>query len=109
MPCEPEITIKIMSMIKSRPALGAISAMRHQNTYGCHPGSLLGGLLIILIRLYQATISPWLGNCCRFYPSCSNYCITAIRKRGWLPGLYRGGARLLKGHQFHSGGVDSVP
>lgn len=66
-------------------------------------------LLDILIRTYQLVISPLLGNCCRFYPSCSSYCQEAIHKHGWLRGLLLGIARLSKCHPFHPGGVDFVP
>ena len=66
-------------------------------------------LLIILLRIYQITISPLLGDCCRFYPSCSTYCREAIRKHGCLKGLVLGIARLGKCHPFHPGGVDHVP
>ena len=39
-------------------------------------------LLIMLLRTYQYLISPLLGECCRFYPSCSSFCIEAINKYG---------------------------
>ncbi|MBU0715271.1 MAG: membrane protein insertion efficiency factor YidD [Verrucomicrobia bacterium] len=66
-------------------------------------------LLDILIRIYQLTISPLLGDCCRFYPSCSNYCREAIHKHGCFKGLTLGIMRLGKCHPFHPGGVDHVP
>ena len=66
-------------------------------------------ILIILIRCYQFTLSPLLGNCCRFYPSCSAYCLESIRKYGCLRGLGLGLLRLAKCHPFHPGGVDPVP
>ena len=42
--------------------------------------------LILLIRLYQITLSPWLGKSCRYTPTCSNYGIEAIRKYGFFKG-----------------------
>ena len=66
-------------------------------------------LLDILIRAYQLTISPLLGDCCRFYPSCSTYCREAIHKHGCFKGLTLGIMRLGKCHPFHPGGVDHVP
>ena len=42
-------------------------------------------LLIMLVRGYQLTLSPWLGRGCRFTPSCSQYCIDALRQRGFIP------------------------
>lgn len=62
-----------------------------------------------LIRLYQLTLSPWLGRHCRFYPSCSAYCLEAIRQHGALRGAWLGLCRLAKCHPFHPGGVDLVP
>ena len=63
----------------------------------------------LLIRLYQLTLSPWLGRSCRFYPSCSNYALEAIE----LHGAWRGGSltlrRLSRCHPFHPGGFDPPP
>jgi hypothetical protein len=66
-------------------------------------------LLDILICVYQSAISPLLGEHCRFYPSCSQYCREAIQKHGCFKGLFLGIARLGKCHPFHPGGVDRVP
>ena len=59
-----------------------------------------------LIRFYQIFISPLLGNNCRFYPSCSEYCAQAIEKYGLFRGLELGVKRILKCHSWNSGGVD---
>jgi uncharacterized protein len=64
--------------------------------------------LIILIRSYQLVISPQLAPCCRFYPSCSEYAILALRKHGPLKGSRLALFRLLKCHPFHPGGYDPV-
>ena len=66
-------------------------------------------LLTMLIRLYQCTLSPLLGPCCRFYPSCSQYCMEAVQAHGCIRGLWLGIKRILKCHPFHPGGVDLVP
>ena len=66
-------------------------------------------LLMGAIRLYQLALSPWLGQHCRFYPSCSAYCLEALRQHGALRGLWLGAKRLAKCHPFHAGGVDLVP
>ena len=66
-------------------------------------------LLIALIRLYQLTLSRFVGQCCRFYPSCSAYWIEALEKHGFLRGLWLGVRRLLRCHPFHPGGLDPVP
>lgn len=63
----------------------------------------------LLIRLYQVTLSPWLGNACRFYPSCSNYALEAIHVHGVLRGGWLTLRRLGKCHPFHPGGFDPPP
>ena len=65
-------------------------------------------LLITLIRLYQIYISPLKGQTCRFYPSCSEYCIQALRKYGLIKGSWKSIIRILKCHPFHPGGHDPV-
>ncbi len=62
-----------------------------------------------LLRAYQLLISPFFGNCCRFYPSCSQYTIEAVTRHGVLKGLWLGSRRILKCHPWHPGGVDPVP
>ena len=65
-------------------------------------------VLIGLIAGYRYLISPWLGNCCRFYPSCSEYTEQAILERGVVKGLVLGAWRLLRCHPWHPGGYDPV-
>jgi uncharacterized protein len=65
--------------------------------------------LVGLIRLYQLTLSPLLPRACRFYPSCSQYAIDAIRAHGALRGAWLALARLARCHPWHPGGVDFVP
>ncbi len=62
-----------------------------------------------LIKTYQCVISPYVGTCCRFEPTCSRYTLQAIEKHGSFKGLWLGIGRLLKCHPFHSGGLDPVP
>ena len=61
-----------------------------------------------LIRVYQLVVSPYLGNNCRFYPSCSNYAIEAIEKFGVLKGLKMAFFRILKCNPWGGSGVDMV-
>jgi putative membrane protein insertion efficiency factor len=70
---------------------------------------MIGRFVILIVRLYQITVSPLLGNCCRFYPSCSAYCIEADRDHGCVRGIWLTLKRLSKCHPFHPGGVDFVP
>ncbi|WP_120233922.1 membrane protein insertion efficiency factor YidD [Collimonas fungivorans] len=65
--------------------------------------------LLFLLRLYKLGISPFLGQNCRFYPSCSDYAAEAIRTHGALKGSMLAGRRLCKCHPWHAGGLDPVP
>lgn len=60
----------------------------------------------LLIKTYQLCISPFLGNCCRFHPSCSNYASEALEKHGFFKGLYLAILRIFKCGPWHPGGVD---
>ncbi|HMB59194.1 MAG TPA: membrane protein insertion efficiency factor YidD [Xanthomonadales bacterium] len=66
-------------------------------------------LLQALIRGYQLTLSPFLGNHCRFTPSCSQYAAEAIDRHGALKGCWLGIRRILRCHPFCEGGYDPVP
>ncbi|XQE67190.1 membrane protein insertion efficiency factor YidD [Pseudomonas sp. P3C3] len=66
-------------------------------------------LLLGLVRLYQYLISPLLGPCCRFHPSCSHYAIEAIERHGALRGGWLAVRRLGRCHPWHPGGYDPVP
>ncbi|HYL27444.1 MAG TPA: membrane protein insertion efficiency factor YidD [Candidatus Nitrosotalea sp.] len=66
-------------------------------------------IFIALIRLYQLLISPLLPPACRFYPTCSQYALEAIREHGALRGALLGIARLARCNPWHPGGVDFVP
>jgi putative membrane protein insertion efficiency factor len=65
-------------------------------------------LCLYLLAAYRFLISPWLGQACRFEPTCSVYASTAIRRFGMLQGLRLATCRLLKCHPFHPGGFDPV-
>lgn len=61
-----------------------------------------------LLDGYSLFISPCLGNCCRFEPSCSAYAKTAVRKHGAASGLWLAAKRIGRCHPFHKGGFDPV-
>ena len=66
-------------------------------------------LLLILIKGYRLVISPWLGNHCRFTPTCSEYAFTAVERYGALKGGWLAVRRLGCCHPWHAGGHDPVP
>ena len=63
-------------------------------------------MLLKAIRFYQIAVSPYLGQHCRFYPSCSEYCYLAIKKHGTAKGMFLGIKRILRCHPWNPGGVD---
>jgi len=64
---------------------------------------------VVLIKVYKACISPYLGQNCRFFPSCSSYAIEAYERFGCIRGTWLTIKRIGKCHPFHPGGVDPVP
>jgi len=66
-------------------------------------------LFIFMISCYKVILSPFLGQNCRFYPSCSTYAQEAIAQHGVLRGSCLAARRLSKCHPWHEGGVDPVP
>jgi len=65
--------------------------------------------VIGILKGYKKYISPYLGNHCRFSPTCSVYAMESIKKFGVLRGIFLGTIRLLKCQPFHKGGEDQVP
>ncbi len=66
-------------------------------------------LLIGLIRLYQITLSPWLGGACRYTPTCSNYGIEALEKYGAFKGGWLTIKRVVSCNPWGGSGYDPVP
>lgn len=66
-------------------------------------------LLIGLVNLYRWFISPLLGPRCRFYPTCSEYALIALRHHGAIKGSWLALKRIGKCHPAHPGGLDPVP
>jgi len=64
------------------------------------------GLLIFVVRLYRATLSPLLGGECRFRPTCSEYFIEAVRKPAPWRGAAKGVWRILRCNPFGGSGYD---
>ena len=53
-------------------------------------------LLYIPIYIYKFLISPLIPHVCRFYPTCSNYFIQAVREFGPIKGFYLGIKRIMR-------------
>ena len=65
-------------------------------------------VLIFLVRFYQATLRHIMPTACRFTPTCSEYFIEAVGKKGALKGALMGLRRILRCHPFAKGGYDPV-
>ena len=70
---------------------------------------MIARLLLLLIRVYQVTVSPLLGPSCRFEPSCSRYAAACIHDHGALRGGYLSLRRILRCHPWNPGGYDPPP
>lgn len=65
--------------------------------------------LIGLVQGYRYLLKPWLGNACRFEPTCSQYALDALRTHGAAAGATLAAGRLLRCHPWCDGGHDPVP
>ena len=65
--------------------------------------------LLFVVRGYRLLLSPWLGNSCRFEPSCSAYALQALQRHGAAGGSYLTLHRIARCHPFCRGGHDPVP
>jgi len=64
--------------------------------------------LLGVVRGYRLLLKPWLGNACRFEPTCSRYAIDAVRYRGPFVGPVLAVWRLLRCNPWNDGGYDPV-
>ncbi len=71
--------------------------------------SYASSALLLVVWIYRAAVSPFLGPCCRYTPSCSAYAAEAIARYGAVRGLWIGLRRVLRCHPLHAGGWDPVP
>ena len=67
------------------------------------------GFVVALLRFWHQAISPFLGQRCRFEPSCSCYSAEAVQRFGLMGGARLAAKRVLRCHPFHPGGFDPVP
>lgn len=66
-------------------------------------------ILVMLIRAYQVTLSPFFGRQCRYVPTCSQYAIEAVKTHGPFRGTWMAMRRIARCHPFVKGGYDPVP
>tara|TARA_S200000501_G_scaffold68_1_gene70 strand:+ start:99 stop:350 length:252 start_codon:yes stop_codon:yes gene_type:complete len=74
--------------------------------------NILTHILIKLIKVYKFLISPLLGNSCRYFPTCSDYSIEALKTFGFFKGSYKSLRRIISCHPIKllggGGGFDPV-
>ena len=70
---------------------------------------MIANIFILLIKFYKTFISPLIGTNCRFYPTCSDYAITALREFGLFVGSYLTIKRIIKCNPFFKPKFDPVP
>lgn len=69
----------------------------------------LAHIVALPVRAYRLFLSPWLGNGCRFQPTCSVYALEALEKHGALRGTWLAIRRIGRCHPMGSAGYDPVP
>lgn len=74
-----------------------------------HAINLAQRLLLFLIRIYWWTLSPLIGQVCRFHPSCSRYTATCVERFGAAKGGWLGVKRICRCHPLNPGGFDPPP
>jgi hypothetical protein len=65
--------------------------------------------LMALVQAYRLLLKAWIGNACRFEPSCSAYALQALERHGAAKGSLLTAKRLLRCHPYCQGGHDPVP
>lgn len=78
-------------------------------TVALSPAGAVRALLLGLIRLYQLTLSPWLGRQCRYEPTCSHYAAEAVARFGARRGVWLAAKRIGRCHPWGRSGYDPVP
>lgn len=64
---------------------------------------------VLLVRFYQAAISPYTPASCRYSPTCSHYTIEALQKHGLLKGGWLAIKRIVSCNPWGGSGYDPVP
>lgn len=66
-------------------------------------------VVVAILHVYRAVISPLYGDVCRYYPSCSAYGLRSVQEHGVLKGAWLTARRLVRCHPWAAGGVDDPP
>lgn len=69
----------------------------------------LAFILRLPVKAYRLLLSPWVGNSCRFQPTCSAYALEALETHGGIKGSWLTIKRIGKCHPLGKDGYDPVP
>ncbi len=72
-------------------------------------GKGIAWVFILLVKFYKLSISPLFPGVCRYTPTCSAYCIEALKKHGPIKGLFLSIKRVLSCNPWGGHGYDPVP
>ena len=59
---------------------------------------IVSKVLIKIVKIYKLIISPYIGNNCRYLPTCSEYFIESVKIHRALKGSFEGTKRILRCH-----------
>ncbi|RBI67567.1 membrane protein insertion efficiency factor YidD [Roseovarius sp. TE539] len=71
--------------------------------------SPLAHIAALPVRAYRLLFSPWVGNGCRYHPTCSAYALEALEKHGTIRGTWLAARRIARCHPLGGSGIDNVP
>lgn len=71
--------------------------------------TLAARAILAVLKAYRLLFSAWIGNACRFEPTCSRYAIQAVEQHGAAHGSYLAARRVMRCHPWCAGGLDPVP
>ncbi len=66
-------------------------------------------IILLLIKVYRLILSPFIGQHCRYTPTCSEYALESVERYGAMQGSWLAVKRLSRCHPWHAGGYDPVP
>jgi len=106
-PASRTIESRVVNRLQS-PAQSDGSPVSRTGAGGATSLSAVQRVVIAALGFYKLYLSPLLPSACRFYPTCSEYMLQAVERRGVWRGVWMGTKRLAMCHPFHAGGVDPV-
>ena len=85
--------------------MSSVTMVRGLRAVGLVPRNVV----VAILHIYRAVISPLYGDVCRYYPSCSAYGLRSVQEHGVIRGGWLTVRRLARCHPWAEGGIDDVP